>query len=145
VNSKKSIWGGLSLAGIVFVSLSTGCGQRAENGPPRAKVSGTVTFHDKSIPTGTIIFLPEPGMNLPVSSARITDGKYAVEANGGVPIGKHRVEITGWAHAVEETLPTDMTTPNKNPQLLPDKYNTKSELELVVESTKSIQKDFVLD
>ena len=56
-------------------------------------VHGSVTVDGETVDTGTICFVPIEGTPGPASVGRIVDGKYRIDARGGVPVGKHRVEI----------------------------------------------------
>ncbi len=120
-----------------------GCSERQSEGPARSHVSGTVTFEGKPVPFGSISFVPFEGSNLPVSGAEIHEGKYDVINNGGVPVGKHRVEINGWEKAPQATGAADVSSVNIKP-LIPEKFNTKSELTLTIESSSPISKNFEL-
>lgn len=61
---------------------AVGCGSKAT-------VTGTVTYKDKPIPSGTILFAPDSGA--PSVNAPINDGKYTAER---VPTGPAKVSIT---------------------------------------------------
>ena len=56
-------------------------------------VHGTVTVDGQKVEAGRIQFVPVEGTRGPVSFARIVDGRYCIETHGGVPVGKHRVEV----------------------------------------------------
>ena len=66
-----------------------GCG----TGATEKVVYGTVTCNGEQVPQGTVRFVPIEGTAGPASTGRITDGEYRIEARGGVPVGKHRVEV----------------------------------------------------
>jgi hypothetical protein len=72
------------------LALSLGCG-RGEL--PRRITYGTVTCGGEEVARGKLRFVPVENSALPSTSATIADGEYRVEQWGGVPIGKHRVEI----------------------------------------------------
>jgi len=130
--------------GVLSLTMVTsGCGESLPPGPARAQVTGTVTFAGKPVPYGTITFVPEPGSGLPVSGADIRNGKYEVTNHGGVPVGKHRVEIHGWDSSPANLGPADVSDAAVKP-LIPEKFNTQSELKLTVESAAPVQKDFDL-
>ena len=76
--------------GLLLASLCVaGCGGGLDVIP----VHGTVTFAGKPIPDGEIRFVPIEGTKGPASVGNIVNGEYKVEARGGVPVGKHRIEI----------------------------------------------------
>ena len=116
----------------------TGCG--SESGPERVVVSGTVSFNGQPIQSGLIRFRPMRGTNAPVSGAEILNGVYSVTAWGGVPVGKHKIEV--FAHRTgsqeENTTPNspflDMNTSVRGGQYIPEKYNTKTVLEISIPS-----------
>lgn len=130
------------LAGILVI----GCTHSGNGGPPRTRVFGKVTFQGKPIPFGVISFIPDPGANLPADGATIRNGQYVVDNNGGIQLGGYQIQITGWSQDPGEILLAE-SSGNKSPpvQMVPEEYNTKSKLRLVVESTTPIQKDFTLD
>ena len=118
---------------FVLLAVLAGCGPRDEL--QRVLVSGDVTYDGQPVAIGQIRFVPLPGTNGPTSVERVLEGKYTTSSTGGVPVGKHRVEIT--AHDPEEYDNRPMG-PGVQPirQLLPEKYNRQSELEATVESGK---------
>jgi hypothetical protein len=119
---------------LTAVLTVAGCGDGL------SEVSGTVKFDGKEVEKGTIGFIPIDGKG-PTTGGPITDGKYSVR----VPVGLMKVEIRAtkagakkksydgpggkWYETVEE--------------LLPEKYHSKSELQLEVVSGAN-QKDWDL-
>jgi hypothetical protein len=78
----------------VLVLMAVGCGQT--EGPPVA-VSGRVLYRGVPIPSGTIVFTPDPqrGGHGPQAWAEIHDGQYHLQTgpeNGAVP-GWHRITV----------------------------------------------------
>ncbi len=69
--------------------LLSGCGK----GELTKIVHGTVAVGNEKVDTGHVRFVPIDGTPGPSSTGRITDGEYRIEARGGVPLGKHRVEV----------------------------------------------------
>ena len=130
------------LMALFSVGLLCGCGT-GQNGPQRAVLSGEVTYEGKVVPFGSIRFIPQAGSNLPAGGALIQDGRYEANNRGGVPVGTHRVEIEGWKFPLsDEGLADGGGQPN--PQILPPRFNTKSELILVVETPDMKTYDFHL-
>jgi hypothetical protein len=128
----------------VFVICATliGCGAA---GSGRVLVSGRVQFEGKDVEVGQIRFIPVKGSKGPLTVARIENGKYDTKDTQGIPVGTLRVEILGYDGQVYATAPRGPGIPPV-PQLIPQKYNRQSELELVVESQPAtIEKDFMLD
>jgi len=108
---------------LLFVT-ALGCGS---NGPEKATVTGTVTFAGKPIEFGMIKFNPIEGTSGPFSSAAIKNGEYRIDNKGGVPVGRHRVQIDGYRKAIVAPpgLPLEEAPPD---QYIPAKYNSASEL-----------------
>ena len=128
------------LAAIVSIAVA-GC-SKAEI--QKNKISGQVKYNSQPVEKGEIRFIPKGDTKGPMASTAIANGNYVVNAAGGVPVGAHRVEI--FAH-VELPKPANAPpiAPTPRLQYIPDKYNTKSELEFVVEAGKASTADFDLD
>lgn len=128
---------------VTLIVLATGgCG--SDDGIERVMVSGNVSFDGQMVETGRIRFIPLAGTAGPVTIEMIDDGRYQTSTSGGVPVGRHRVEITG--HDAEEYANAPVGPGSAPPrQLLPDWYNRESELEIVVESGQgAISRDYEL-
>jgi hypothetical protein len=70
--------------------VSTGCGRKA----PAAKVVyGAVTCGGEKVSQGKITFTPIEGNPAPNCVASIVDGRYRIDARGGVYVGKYRVLV----------------------------------------------------
>jgi hypothetical protein len=140
----------LLLMGCVLATAPFGCGRQ---GPERVVVSGTVTYRGQPLKEGCIRLVPAKGTVAPVSVAAIIDGRYVIKSHGGVPVGTHRIEITAYkankqqqaaASATQSDMP-GVETPSKVSQFIPEKYNTKSELQITVPSgSGAITKNFDL-
>ena len=110
----------------------------------KATVSGTVTYNAKPVEKGEIRFIPKAGTIGPMATGAIANGAYTVTAAGGVPIGAHKVEITAYVDLPKPAnAPPIAPTPRE--QYIPEKYNTKSELEFAVPSGGETKKDFALE
>lgn len=73
------------MGSLVLVALIAGCGG---GGPPSYTVQGTVTYAEKPVPTGWVIFLASDEQR---STAEIgTDGQYQTE----LPAGKYQIGIS---------------------------------------------------
>jgi hypothetical protein len=117
-------WAIAAVVALLSVSSLSGCAQKANVG----EVKGTVTLDGKPLEDGTIRFTPIEGRG-PLAGATIKAGEFSTT----VAAGKHRVEISSTkmaggpvdrhSNAVETVL-----------QLIPEKYNTQSELTLDVQS-----------
>jgi hypothetical protein len=81
---------------VVGLPLVDGCGKSKV---PRHDLSGRVTFQDKPVPVGLIVFEPDAsrGNRGPQGYAQIFDGRYETERFGkGAILGALNVEITGF-------------------------------------------------
>ncbi len=111
---------GLALAAVV------GCGDASE--PPRLAVSGKVTLDGKPLPAGQLTFVPLDGRT--ASVAEVRDGAFRADGADGPAAGRYQVAI----YAVESTGKT-IPSPDvpgativEERDLIPDRYNVKSEL-----------------
>ncbi len=76
--------------GLALCLALVGCGSdRLSVG----EVHGAVTAGGQKVETGTVRFVPIDGTKGPATTARIQNGEYRADARGGVPLGKHRVEV----------------------------------------------------
>jgi len=94
--------------------------------PKRYGVSGTVKYKGEPIKAGAITFRAENGTS---GGGQIVNGKYDIPADVGLPEGKYRVSISYPDPKVP--APKGDETPGvvlPSNELIPEKYNTKSEL-----------------
>jgi hypothetical protein len=104
--------------GLAF--LAGGC-----NGPPQAKVHGTVNLDGKPIKDGSIEFFPIDGKGQ-TAGAAIRDGTYSVDASvGEMTVRINAIEVIGKRKAYD-TPDSPMVENVRNP--IPARYNTQSEL-----------------
>ncbi len=74
---------------IALSCLVAGC-----SGEQNSKVVfGTVRCGGEPVAIGYVRFVPLEATRGPASTGVVTDGQYRIESRGGVPIGKHRVEV----------------------------------------------------
>jgi hypothetical protein len=125
----------------LVVCCLAGCGEPGEVGG-RLAITGTVKYKGEPIPSGSIEFIPHPGVNTN-GGASITNGRYKIPAEKGLEPGMYTVKIS-WA---DPPAVTDEPggLPGKDPvEKLPEKYNSKSTLtEEVTKEKRTI--DFNLD
>lgn len=125
----------LLVASAALLIAAAGCSGKTNN-----TVSGTVTFDGQPVANGLIRFLPADASQKRVE-AIITAGKYAAAA----PLGENRIEIS----AVKVTGKKKMYEAPDSPvvdvvgELLPARYNVKSELTMTVAAGEQT-KDFPL-
>lgn len=115
---------------------AVGCSGDAKLG----QVSGTVSLDGRPLAAGLIRFVPVDGQS-PTADTAITEGAYSAS----VPPGEKRVEITSpkvvgkrKAYDTPDSPTIDIVT-----ELLPARYNTRTELTLTV-VTGSQEKEFAL-
>jgi hypothetical protein len=128
---------------IALMLLVVGCGQRT------APVSGRITLDDKPLANAFVIFQPLAEPNPGPGSKGKTDanGKYSLrlmvgETSGAIP-GKHKVEITAFeGDDVKQSSGPDMVARKR---IVPDEYNTKSQLTFDVPAGGSSSADFKLE
>jgi hypothetical protein len=107
------------------VAAAAGCG-----GPDRTVVRGEVTYRGQPVADGEVRLYPKAGTEAPMTGALVRDGRYAVDARGGVLAGTYRVEVT--ANRSRPQAGADVEKADAGGQYLPAKFNAKTELELVV-------------
>ncbi len=133
-------------SGLLMLVSAAGCEDGGWN-VPRTEVTGTVTYDDQPVQEGLIRFLPTGDTEGPTSAAEIQNGRYTIDAEGGVPVGSHRVEIEAYredpnASGEDEEIPGVEGPPRE--QYLPEKYNRQSELTATIEGNGPVTKDFEL-
>ena len=138
------------VSAALFAVVASGCSQQ---GLERVTLNGTVSYRGEPVEEGEIRLIPSKETKGPMSGARIMQGKYVVDAKGGVPVGKYRVKITAnrvhpdYRDLAESPPPKayEGEWPPKQ-QYLPEKYNTKTRLEINVPSgSGKMTRDFVLN
>ncbi len=124
------------------VVLLVGCSHSGDSS--RVIVSGKITYDGRPVEKGFIRFLPLPGTGGNLSVGIVNNGQYHIDDFGGVPVGKHRVEII----ALDPNSPPGGGGPGGPPtkQLLPAKYNDQSTLEVEIKGQQaSLVQDFHLE
>ena len=109
---------------LLLFAIVLGCGQQ---GPHTYPVSGTITFDDKAVSEGDIIFVPTDSSLAP-DAGKITNGKFTARAKEGTC----RVEIT--ALDIDSNTKVVMGSPLAE-NYIPDRYNTDSQLTVEVSAT----------
>jgi hypothetical protein len=133
---KRQVLFACCFAAVAFLS---GCGP---SGPERIVVSGKVVYSGEPVSEGVLRFQPIEGTKAPVSVAQINAGQYTADGLGGVMPGTYQVQIRSFQPSAQ---PTGGMGPEPT-QLLPDKYNTQSEIKLTIEpGSGTIEHDFILD
>lgn len=135
---------------LVALVAVGGCGKRAD-GPPKIDIRGRVTHNGKPVNDGAIAFYPDGGTTGAPTSGPIKNGAYNLRGRSAIVAGTYRVEVREYKWPAPGSLkdangfepPPGMIVPE---QLLPDKFNAKSEIEKVVVSdvTKPLTRDYDL-
>ncbi len=142
----------LLVVGVILLSAA-GCGRRP-SGPPRAAVNGEVLLDGAPLKAGIIRFIPSEGTMGPVALTSIKEGRYQMSDSDGPVLGKNSIEIV--ATMAESPLDgaTDIkavwtdyakASSSRPPEVkIPKEYNSKSRLNVVVDSTGDHTFDFRL-
>jgi hypothetical protein len=131
----------IHITAIVLAITLAGCGK---SGIERVHISGKATYDGKPIEIGQIRFVPITPDTGPITIDRIENGEYETATTGGVTVGTHRVELRAYDSHEYETAPRVAGSASVK-QLLPDKYNRKSDVTLEIKSGEgSITRDFEL-
>lgn len=119
-SSLRSIRIAAALGVVLFGVVLAGCGSSN-----KAHVSGTVTVDNEPLANGTIQFYPVEGKGQS-AGAGITGGKYEVEAS----VGSMKVVINGTkvVGKIKQYDTPDSPYVEDIRELLPPRYNTKTEL-----------------
>ncbi|HEY2415054.1 MAG TPA: hypothetical protein VGI40_22610 [Pirellulaceae bacterium] len=112
----------LALVSSVFISCS--------QGPAEGTVTGEVTFDGQPVKAGHVLFTPVDG-NGQTGGGTIRDGKLEAK---NVPAGKMKVELHGNKVVGKRKAYDTPESPWEDDiaELLPPKYNSKSDLTLEV-------------
>ena len=133
------------------LALAAGCG-----GDDTVVVTGRVTYRgeplgSEPLPRAQIRFIADDPSAAWMAGAYIDGGQYKVDTKGGVPVGKHTVEIVAHRPTADYVRRNGPPGPDANwdripqEQFLPAKYNTQTELEVTIESgSGQIVKNFDL-
>ena len=80
----------LAATGLLGIATVIGCGK---HGTSNVVVRGDVSVGGEPVESGQIRFVPIEGNTGPIGMGDIVAGRYEISARGGVPAGKHRVEV----------------------------------------------------
>ena len=155
----------LRACGCVLILFLTSCG----GGPQLTKVSGSVKYKGKAVANATVIFEPDGGVGTVGAATTDSSGNFNIGSSlgSGVPAGAYSVKITSKPKMVEEVDPMAGLVPGskeyeeaymrvstrssaeayktkKDPDAIPEKYGTGSELKQIVEAKGAQVIDFDL-
>jgi hypothetical protein len=121
---------------LAFANLFSACSQ----GPAEGTVTGEVTFDGQPVKAGHVLFTPVDG-NGQTGGGTIQDGKLVAR---NVPTGKMKVELHGNKVVGKRKAYDTPESPWEDDiaELLPPKYNFKSDLTLEVKrGTQDVKYD----
>lgn len=132
----------LLTAALVLFALG-GC---ADARFDRQAVSGTVTYQNKAIVSGTVVFAPIPDNGPTHVAAVIADGKFVIGKEKGLAPGKYQVRFTANDRvAMGPTDPGAGGSAEPPKQILPPKHNEQSTHEVEIRADGTNVFDFHLD
>ncbi len=117
---------GLLGLAVLLATVASGCGPGNPLG--RKAVSGTVTLNGAPLAAGSIMFEPQAPQAL--GGSPVTDGKFAIATQGGLPPGTYLVRIaaaTGKAAADGPPATGGGMRRPDPPELIPAEWNVKSQ------------------
>lgn len=114
---------------VLLLSLALPSAAGCSGSDTEGKINGTVTLDGTPLKEGTVRFVPVDGKSQ-TASAPIKDGKFSAK----VPLGEMRVELSAPLVTGKHKVYDDPNSPTVEDvaELLPDRYNTKSELKITV-------------
>lgn len=138
----------LAVATLLMASAAFGCtgGPRADGDLVRVAVSGEVTLDGKPLPEGKIEFAPVGTAPADIAVADIEDGRFSIVRSVGPSPGKYKVKISSRKSQKIAAGQEPGGAPNKRePEKIPKKYNTKSELEIHIPPEGPVTLNFPLE
>lgn len=129
---------------IAFAVLIGHLSACQDPGPKRNSVAGSVSFKNEPIKYGSISFR-STGDGTYVGTADIKDGKYVIAAEVGLPAGEYDVAITypdPKVPAPRGDEPPGVALPVR--EMLPAKYNDRSELKATIKDGSNTDVNFDL-
>lgn len=120
------------IAVCAVLQIVCGCGETPTN---RIEVSGKVTYEDKSIEDGTILFSPTAN-DQSQANAEITDGEYKVDAEFGPSLGEYKIVIEGFRAPAKKQdlgpLHANEDASGNDEQFIPAEFNSQSKLQVTI-------------
>lgn len=129
-------WRASTLLVLAAASLTGGCG---EPQPTRAVVRGKVTFQNKPVEFGDIVFQPlDEKWKKFYAQGEVVNGEYELTINGPI-VGENRVEVFGYKRTGRKRIDTD-SKPLSEPvevieevvPYIPPQFNEASELRCTI-------------
>ncbi|MEQ1827295.1 MAG: hypothetical protein ABL921_15165 [Pirellula sp.] len=101
-----------------------------------ASVSGNITLDGSPLDDANISFVPLTDGQHEAGWTTIKEGRYLIPASSGLGTGEFRVEIRALRTVNESTKMNDPTLVNAK-EIIPSRYNSKSELWKEIKSGKN--------
>ncbi len=117
----RIIVGASALACMVVLA---GCGR----GPSAKVVRGSVACGGESVPCGKVSFVPVEGDSPWICSVPIVEGQYRIDARGGVPLGKYRIQVDArkkTGRKVEKFNGVEMAMMDEEVRMGPEGYSNQ--------------------
>src|SRR5688572_27305752 len=115
---------------VLLCAFVVGCGANDRHG--RRSLAGKVTFRGEPLDQGTIQFLPSDPANGFTAGALISDGKFQVPREQGLPPGVYRVVLASPAPSggapIKPAGAPGMSFPPLGKERIPAAYNTATKL-----------------
>lgn len=127
---------GWLLTGLLLVLIVGGCGDGSAG--HRLPVFGTVSFHGRPLPFGTIEFQSRKA----VGGGPIDEGKYDIPAEHGLPPGVYQVTISAVRSPIVTPGPPGPDAKDAGEELLPPEFNVKCDKTVEVKRGQSNKFDF---
>jgi hypothetical protein len=108
------------LLGLACLTLS-GCSK----GPTAKVITGDIACGSEKVPLGEVSFVPIEGNTARICGARIIEGQYRIDTQGGVPLGKYRVQVDArkrTGRKVEGFLGIEKAMIDEEVRLGPERY-----------------------
>ncbi len=134
----------MPVLGLVLAMAFAGC-QSSVDTDGRKAITGSVSLNGSPIQSGSIRFEPLAGQT--ASGSTIAEGKYEIPAGKGLKPGEYRVFINAVEPETSERSAEDLMN-NPGPprkELIPAKYNTKSDVKVEVTEEGPNQFDFPIE
>ena len=122
---QRTVFHGITIGLVLVAILFAGCSK----GRTVGDVQGRVTVNGEPLKEGAVRFVPVNG-DTQATGGIVSDGKFKVE----VPVAKQRVEFSANVVDKEKTPPNATADQIVMKMLVPERYNTRSELTLDVVS-----------
>jgi hypothetical protein len=138
-----------ALSVSAFFGVIAGCGERP---PQRVVVSGSVTYQNKPVEFGDIVFQPlSEDAGKWFAQGKIIGGKYSMGAAHGPLVGKNLVQIRGYKMTGRKRLDIAGKSLSEAPKMIdelipyiPEKFNEASEITIEIKSGNNENVNFSL-